>query len=126
MANENNKKKGKLSPLTVGIASTAAVAAGVAAVALSSKENRKKAGKMLNDLKSKGADLTKRASDGLDKALKEEQKVRNTVEKISKKAKNGTANVRRSVKLRTKTTARSRSAKSGSTGSKSAARSASI
>ncbi len=93
MATENNKKKGKLSPLTVGLASTAAVAAGVAAVALSNKGNRKKAGKMIKDIRSKGADLTKRASDGLDKVLKEEKNVRATVKKLSTKAKkiNGAA-----------------------------------
>ncbi|HVF69601.1 MAG TPA: hypothetical protein VNA13_03480 [Xanthomonadales bacterium] len=108
---ENNKKKG-ISPLTVGIAGTAAVAAGVAAVALSNKNNRKKAGKMLKDIRSTGEDLTKRAAAGLDKAMREHQKVRTTVSKLGAKVKNG------SVKSKTKrkTATSSRSSKSTSDG----------
>lgn len=98
---ENKSKKRKISPLTVGIAGTAVVAAGAAAVALSKKENRKKAGKVLKNMKAKGEDLTKRAAAGLDKALKEEQKVREKAQKLSSKAKSVAAKVK-SVKPKSK------------------------
>ncbi len=86
MAKQQNKN-GKINPLTVGIAGAAAVAAGAAAVALSKKSNRKKAGKMLKNIKSKGGDLSKRASVGLDKVLKEESKLRKKVQNLRTKTK---------------------------------------
>ncbi|HUQ85282.1 MAG TPA: hypothetical protein VM077_03060 [Candidatus Limnocylindrales bacterium] len=113
---EKTKTKGRLSPLTVGIASTAAVAAGVAAVALSNKDNRKKAGKMLKDLKNKSGDLTKRASEGLDRVLKEEKNVREKVQKLRTKAGkiNGAKASKSKTTKKSTTSSRSASSKNGS------------
>jgi len=88
---KNTNKKSTINPIKVGLAGTAVVAAGVAAVALSKKSNRKKAGKALKSLQKRGGDLRKRASAGLDKVLKEEQKVREKAEILRAKVKNGTA-----------------------------------
>ena len=73
-------KKPKVSPVAAGIAGTAIVAAGVAAAALSKKENRKKAGKVLKDIHNKGKKLTKKATDGVGKIMKDEELLRNTAE----------------------------------------------
>ncbi len=109
MANEKKQNKSKLNPVTVGLAGTAAVAAGVAAIALSKKSNRKKAGKILKDIKIKGEDLTKKASKGLDKVLREEQKVREKAQILRAKALNGNG-VKSKTKNSTKTGPKSKSA----------------
>jgi carboxylesterase type B len=79
MAKET-KNKTKINPVAAGIAGTAMVAAGVAAVALSNKENRKKAGRVLKDLKSKGNKLTKQAAKGIEKVVKNEELLRSTAQ----------------------------------------------
>jgi hypothetical protein len=75
---KETKKKSKINPVAAGIAGTAMVAAGVAAVALSKKENRKKAGNALKDLRTKGGKLTKQAARGIEKVMKDEELLRNT------------------------------------------------
>lgn len=84
---QNKKNKSKLNPVKAGLAGTAIVAAGVAAVALSKKGNRKKAGKVLKDLQAKGERLRKTASEKLDKVIKEEQNLHGKAQGALSKAK---------------------------------------
>lgn len=130
--NQNNKKRTKINPVKAGLAGTAIVAAGVAAVALSSKGNRKKAGKVLKNLQAKSKKLSKRASVGLEKVLKDEEVLRgaattalSTVKKVARSApKPGKVrkNVVKAVKLNASKAAKSgtkSSAKAKTTGRKS-------
>lgn len=59
----NTVKKGtrSIGPVAAGFVGTAVVAGAAAAVALSSKENRKKAVRMLKDLRKRGMKLTEQA-----------------------------------------------------------------
>lgn len=89
-----NKKGRKMSPVKAGLTGTAIVAAGVAAVALSKKENRRKAGKALKDLSVKGKKLTKKATNGVAKIMQDEEfrdSARNALSAVKKIAKSKTA-----------------------------------
>lgn len=58
-----DKKKG-INPMTAGVIGAAVtVVAGTAAAVLSQKENRKKAGKILNTLKKKGQEFSEKFED---------------------------------------------------------------
>ena len=95
MANTKKKNKG-INPVKVGVAGAAIVAAGAAAVALSNKGNRQKAGKVLKNMQAKGNSLRESASNTLDNVIAKEQKVHKKVSsalsKTGKVAKPKTAN----------------------------------
>jgi hypothetical protein len=83
MANTKNKKKSKgVNPVKVGVAGAAIVAAGAAAVVLSKKGNRQKAGKALKNIQKRGNSLRKNASNRLDSVIDREKKVHKKVSTV--------------------------------------------
>jgi hypothetical protein len=88
-----NKKGRKMSPVKAGLAGTAIVAAGVAAVALSKKDNRRKAGKALKDLSVKGKKLTMQAANGIDKIMKSEELLHNKAQSALSRVKKASTKV---------------------------------
>jgi hypothetical protein len=87
MPSKKKKTNKGVNPVTVGVAGAAVVAAGVAAVALSKKGNRKKAGKMLNQVKAGGKALGVKAVAGLDKAQQLREKIGTPSKSVAKKGK---------------------------------------
>lgn len=87
----NDQKKG-VNPVAAGIAGAAVAAAGMAAVALSDKDNRKKAEKILKDFKGKAENMRDKIMESMNKGMnsvdevkeKEGMKVEETKKDIKK------------------------------------------
>lgn len=80
-------KKNLSKNLKAGVAGATIVAAGVAAVALSNKENRKKVVKTVNNVKKKGLKMSKDTNKKINRTLKKAENFRKELDAKIKNAK---------------------------------------